>query len=53
MRCAVAAKDVNKNVVTVLNLFHKNLGTSLLLACVLLLILFLHFFVIPVVARTT
>jgi hypothetical protein len=42
MRCAIDARDENKEVSTVLDLFHKRLGTSVLV-CVLLLILFHSF----------
>jgi hypothetical protein len=36
MCCAVDAKDKNKEVGTVLQLFHRNLGTSVLLVYVFL-----------------
>jgi hypothetical protein len=52
MCCATEAKDENKDD-TVLHLFHKYLGTSILLVRVVLLILFHNVFVIPVVPQTT
>jgi hypothetical protein len=53
VRYTIDAEDENKEVGTVLKLFHKNLGTSVLLVCVFLLILFHNFFIISVIVRTT
>jgi flagellar biogenesis protein FliO len=56
MLCTIDAKDENKEVGTVLNLFHKeaSIGTSAQLIQVFLLILFLiYFFVITVVPLIT
>jgi hypothetical protein len=44
MRCAIDAKDENKEVCTVLNLFHKHLSISVPLFYVYLLILFRNLF---------
>jgi hypothetical protein len=50
----IDAKDKNKDIGTVLFLFHKYLGTSILLAYVFLLILFHYFFfIIQAVLWTT
>jgi hypothetical protein len=46
-------KDENKEVDTIINLFHKYVGSPVLHVYVFLLILFHSFFVIPVVPWTT
>jgi hypothetical protein len=43
MHCAIHAKDANKEVGTILNLFHKYLVASVFLVCVFLFILFSFF----------
>jgi hypothetical protein len=53
IHCAIHAKDENKGDCTVLNLFHKHLGTSVLSVNGFLPILFHNFFVILVVLQTT
>jgi hypothetical protein len=52
MHCAIDILDENKEIGTVLNLFHKHLGTSIMLIYVFLLILFHNSFVVSVVPGT-
>jgi hypothetical protein len=53
MHCATDAKDKAKETGTVLKLFQKYLGNSVLPVYIFILILFHYFFVIPVVPQTT